>query len=152
LQVYRDRVIVDIAGTQQPLRLPQRYDPSQFVAALQAPAEDGVAAPDTLESPGFQLKAELGVLPIAAGAVHVLRPEAVVEDGQLRGYQVFPNDPDKLGVNSGDELVAINDKQFHNPNDAAQVIGGLDSSSAANVKLTLVHDGQRYDVVVDSAA
>lgn len=111
------------------------------------------AGPEQFASQGFQAKALIdGALPVATGAARILRPQAVVADGQLQGYQVFPTDPDKLGVNSGDELVAVNDTKLTDPDVAARVLKRLDSSSATSVKLTLLHDGQPYDLVVGADA
>jgi type II secretion system protein C len=153
LEVYRDRVIVDQGGTRLELRLPLRMAGLQFAALAMT---DG--APDRLNagaprfgSADFQAKA-LDVLPVSTGAARVLRPEAVVEDGKLHGYQVFPADPDKLGVSSGDELVAINGHGLQDAAGAARVMEELDSSTAANVKLTLLHNGQSYDLIVSADA
>jgi type II secretion system protein C len=151
LEVYRDRVIVEVGGARVELRLPFRIAISQFAALsiTNSPTEDLESGPPRFDSASFQAKA-LDVLPVSTGAARILRPEAVVEDGKLRGYQIFPADPEKLGVSSGDELVAINDKGLQDPARAAHVMEELDSSSSANVKLTLLHNGQSYDLVVSA--
>jgi type II secretion system protein C len=156
IEVYRDSVIVQAGGIRQQLQLPRRIGAGGTMLAALSTA----AAPDSLQaepeksgSPGFQEKALIsGALPVATGAARILRPEAVIADGQLQGYQVFPTDPDKLGVQSGDELVAVNDTKLSDPDVAARVMKRLDSSSATSVKLTLLHDGQPYDLVVGADA
>jgi len=161
LEVYRDRVIVEAGGARQQLQLPRRIGAGGvgaggvMLAAMPGVAdpEPRAAEPPRFDDPGFQAKALIdGALPVATGAARILRPQAVVADGQLQGFQVFPTDPDKLGVNSGDELVAVNDTKLTDPDVAARVLKRLDSSSAASVKLTLLHDGQPYDLVVGADA
>jgi general secretion pathway protein C len=156
VEVYRDRVIVDAGGIRQQLQLPRRIGAGgTMLAALPGVADPEAqdAGPEQFASQGFQAKALIdGALPVATGAARILRPQAVVADGQLQGYQVFPTDPDKLGVNSGDELVAVNDTKLTDPEVAARVLKRLDSSSATSVKLTLLHDGQPYDLVVGADA
>jgi type II secretory pathway component PulC len=154
--VYRDRVIVDAGGIRQQLQLPRRIGAGGgMLAALSGAAEPEAqnAGPEQFGNQEFQAKALIsGALPVATGAARILRPEPVVADGQLQGYQVFPTDPDKLGVKSGDELVAVNDTKLSDPDVAARVLKRLDSSSAMSVKLTLLHDGQPYDLVVSADA
>jgi general secretion pathway protein C len=156
IEVYRDRVIVEAGGARQQLQLPRRIGAGgAMFAALPGVADPEAqeAGPEQFGNQSFQTRALIsGALPVATGAARILRPEAVVADGQLHGYQVFPTDPDKLGLQSGDELVAVNDTKLSDPDVAARVLKQLDSSSATSVKLTLLHDGQPYDLVVGADA
>ena len=156
IEVYRDRVIVEAGGTRQQLQLPRRIGAGAVMLAALPRGADPEAQDAGAEQFGdqsFQTRALIsGALPVATGAARILRPEAVVADGELHGYQVFPTDPDKLGLQSGDELVAVNDTKLTDPDVAARVLKRLDSSSATSVKLTLLHDGQPYDLVVSADA
>jgi general secretion pathway protein C len=150
-EVYKDRVVLERGGTRRELRLPEQRTAAGLALQASAAADgDEGGAVAALPEQGIQQRIVVGGLPPGAGAVRALRPEAVVSGGKLRGYQVYPSDPEQLGVHSGDELVAVNGKAFTDPHQAAALMQSLESWPLDHVELTLIHAGETYQVAIDT--
>jgi hypothetical protein len=149
-QVYTDYVTIKLPEGMAVLSLPHAMSALQTLSA-DRPAELAAAAAGDAPDPTVaQQEMVLGALPRSSGAAHVLRPQAAIANGALTGYQVYPVNPDKLGINSGDELVAINGQLLNDAQSAAAVFESLDAASDTAVDLSLKHLDRFYRVTVDA--
>ncbi len=131
-EVLPDRVLLNRRGTLETLRLPRHGMP----AGTASPAAQTTRVLDNFE----EQSATVGVEQLA----EVVRPQAVLSDGQLRGYRMYPGRDRQrfasLGLRAGDLVTAINGVSLTDPvtsMEALQAIAGSDQ-----VTVTLERGGQ----------
>jgi general secretion pathway protein C len=83
-----------------------------------------------------------------------MRAQAVLSNGQQRGYRVFPAPNQdavfaRLGLRSGDLVTHINGTPLDDPQRGAEIFSTL--SSAAEARVTVVRNGRQSDVNLNLA-
>ena len=150
LQAIRsDRVIIDVAGQFQTLRLP-RSDPAENALALTAAEPNPFAPLGTAASPSSpettQSSDALRLSRIAHAVPHV-------EQGTMVGFRLNPRgDPapfEALGFEPGDVVTEINGAALREPGQAPEVFERLAESEQAN--LVLIRDGSPRVVTIDTS-
>lgn len=147
--IHADRVILDVAGRFQTLRLP-RSDIVENDLALTYNAPNPFAALRTAASqsspertPGGEA---LRLSRIATAVPHV-------EQGTMVGFRLNPRgDPapfESLGFEPGDVVTEINGAALNEPGQALEVFERLAESSQAN--LVLIRDGSPRVLTVDTS-
>ena len=140
--IYSDRVVLDRGGQLETLPMPRQRSPVSQVAppppAMPSPAERMTRL--TTENPGI-----VGQL---------IRAQAVLSNGQQRGYRVFPAPNrdavfNKLGLRAGDMVTHINGTPLDDPQRGPEVFSTL--SSAAEARVTVVRNGRSSDVMLNLA-
>ncbi len=84
----------------------------------------------------------------------LIRAQAVLSNGQQRGYRVFPAPNrdavfNKLGLRPGDMVTHINGTPLDDPQRGPEVFSTL--SSAAEARVTVVRNGRSSDVMLNLA-
>lgn len=117
-EIHADRVILNRRGTLETLRLPQ------FASSGSTPAESAAQRP--LQPIAVdQLRDQAATEALA----EVVRPQAVMVAGQLRGYRVYPGRDRQrfaaLGLRAGDLVTAINGASLTDPAQGLQAMQSL---------------------------
>lgn len=140
--VYPDRVTLDRGSGQiESLALPR-----QRLASLPPPPP----LPKVEPSPGDRLGRIAAENPGIIG--QVVRAQAVLSNGQQRGYRVFPVPNQdalftRLGLRSGDLVTHINGTPLDDPQRSAEIFNTL--SSAAEARVTVTRNGRQEDVMLN---
>lgn len=142
-EVYRDRVLLDRGGTIEALLMPARLGlpppPPPPVAAMASAAQVGRVQQIMRDNPNMLNQ--------------VLSRQAVFADGKLRGMRVYPGTNkqafDKLGLKSGDLVMAINGLQLADQTKPEEVFNSL--SNAAEANITVERNGTRQDLHLNLA-
>jgi len=140
--IYSDRVVLDRGGQLETLPMPRQRSP---VTAAPAP-------PPPMPSPAERMSRLTTENPGIVG--QLIRAQAVLSNGQQRGYRVFPA-PNrdavfaKLGLRAGDMVTHINGTPLDDPQRGPEIFGTL--SSAAEARVTVVRNGRSSDVTLNLA-
>lgn len=141
--VYGDRVIIDRNGQLESLVLPRQTGgnaPAPSTASLPtvSPVVDRMRRALT-EQPGL--------------IADLLRPQAVIEDGRVKGFRVFPGRTrlafSRLGLRPGDEVVAINGTPLDDQDRGQAILNTLGTSPDARV--TVIRNNQQQDLTLNIA-
>lgn len=143
--IFPDRVILSRSGQLETLRLDRestsRADPSVAVTTP-APAESG----------GTQQLAQIReqVLQDPSKASEYIRVQPTNENGQMRGYRIYPGRDRSIfnnaGLRPGDLVTAVNGIQLDDTQKALQTLNDLSQSNA--ITLTVERGGQTQTVNV----
>lgn len=146
--VYTDRVLLDRGGAIETLSLPRQTLAGGQARAASLPLPIGNA------TPGQQNLAENVRRLIARdpGVVsEVMRPQQVFNNGQLRGFRVYPGRNRqqfaKLGLQPGDLVTSVNGTPLDDPargNEIFRTIGSSDS-----VRVTIERNGRSQDLTLN---
>jgi general secretion pathway protein C len=141
--VYTDRVIIDRNGQLESLVLPRQSSgtaPAPSAASLptQSPVVDRMRKALT-EQPGL--------------IADLLRPQAVIKDGKVEGFHVYPGRNRlafaRLGLRPGDEVVAINGTPLDDQDRGQAILNTLGTSPDARV--TVIRNNQQQDLTLNIA-
>lgn len=147
--IHSDRVILEVAGLFQTLRLP-RSDPAENALALTAAAPNPFVPLGTAASPSSPETAPSGDLLRLSRIAHAV-PH--VEQGTMVGFRLNPRgDPapfEALGFVPGDVVTEINGTALREPGQAPEVFERLAESEQAN--LVLMRDGSPRVLTVDTS-
>jgi general secretion pathway protein C len=141
--IYNDRVVLDRGGQLETLPMPRQR--SNVTVAMPPPV---AAGPSAVERLGRMASENPGLIG------RVIQAQAVLSNGQQRGYRVFPAANQegiftKLGLRSGDLVTHINGTPLDDPQRGAEIFSTL--SSAADARLTVVRNGRPTDVSLNLA-
>ena len=147
--IHLDRVILDLAGQLQTLRLPQSDSVHDGLTVVAAASHPMVAAPRP---------AVAAPTPGRTGSEHASRLRRIVqavphiEQGQVLGFRLNPaEDPaafDALGFVPGDVVTEINGTSLSEAVQAPEVFERLGESAQAN--LVLIRDGAPRVLTIDT--
>ena len=141
--IYSDRVVLDRGGQLETLPMPRQRAPAAAVAA---------PPPPVTSSPAERMSRLATENPGLVG--QLIRAQAVLSNGQQRGYRVFPAPNrdavfNKLGLRAGDMVTHINGTPLDDPQRGPEVFSTL--SSAAEARVTVVRNGRSSDVMLNLA-
>ncbi|HEV2700513.1 MAG TPA: type II secretion system protein N [Steroidobacteraceae bacterium] len=147
-EVYEDRVILDLDGRFEILRLPHPGSESGhvLVSAWQAANINSVRS----DQPIYTAKQDTGAAPLSPARMFKnLNPVPRFAAGHFGGLRLMPSpdDEEKFGVRNGDLVVAVNGVPLTN----ASAVNGLLTSQAnthATVTLTVLRDGTQQVIQV----
>jgi general secretion pathway protein C len=143
--VYRDRAVIERAGTLESVYLPQGAG-----GAIGGTAPPPVAASAPLQSPLLDRMRKLvneqpGLLST------VIRPQPVYSGGKLRGFRVYPGANrqsfTRLGLRPGDLVTAINGTPLDDPARGEEIFGTL--GSATDARVTVTRNGRSEDLALN---
>jgi general secretion pathway protein C len=140
--IYRDHVVLDRGGQLETLPMPR-----QRTASLTTPAPPpALPAPSPAERMSRLATENPGLIG------QILRAQAVLSNGQQRGYRVFPAPNqsaifNKLGLREGDLVTHINGTPLDDPQRGAEIFSTL--SSAAEARVTVTRNGRQSDVMLN---
>ena len=147
--IHSDRVILDLAGQLQTLRLPQGDSVHDGLAVLASASHPVAAAPrPAVAAP------TLGRTPSehASRLRRIVRAVPHIEQGQVLGFRLTPaDDPaafDALGFEPGDVVAEINGTSLSEAVQAPEVFERLAESAQAN--LVLIRDGAPRVLTIDT--
>ncbi|MYF68534.1 MAG: type II secretion system protein GspC [Proteobacteria bacterium] len=141
--IHSDRVILDLAGQLQTLRLPQSNAVQYGLGVVAAAPRPAVVVPTLRRTPSEHASRLRGIV------------QAVphIEQGQVLGFRLNPaDDPaafDALGFVPGDVVTEINGTSLTEAVQAPEVFEGLGESAQAN--LVLIRDGAPRVLTIDTA-
>lgn len=143
--IFPDRVILSRGGQLETLRLDRestsRADPSVAVSAATQP-----------EASGSQQLAQIReqVLQDPTKASEYIRVQPTNENGQMRGYRIYPGRDRSIfnnaGLRPGDLVTSVNGIQLDDTQKALQMLNDLSQSNA--ITLTVERGGQTQTVNV----
>lgn len=141
--IYSDRVVLDRGGQLETLPMPRQRAP--LTPATSPP-------PPPMASPAERMSRLATENPGLVG--QLIRAQAVLSNGQQRGYRVFPAPNrdavfNKLGLRAGDMVTHINGTPLDDPQRGPEVFSTL--SSAAEARVTVVRNGRSSDVLLNLA-
>ena len=150
--IHSDRVILNLAGQFQTLRLPRSGAADNalaLVTAASGPALTNLFAPVRPAPVSSTSTAPGGLAPRLRAAV---RAVPHVEQGAVLGFRLDPGDDAAtfaaLGLEPGDVVTDINGTALRDPRQATEVFERLGESPQANV--TLLRDGAPRVLTVDT--
>jgi general secretion pathway protein C len=145
--VYRDRVLLDRNGSVEALLLPRQYGGG---GTAPAPAPPPIAQADPAGAFG-RVQRIIQEHPNIIG--DVMSPQAVLAQGKLRGYRVYPGTNaqafQKLGLRAGDLVTAINGTALDDPTRSSEILNTL--STASDARVTVMRSGRQQDLVLNLA-
>lgn len=144
LEVYADRVILDVGGRRETLLMPRNT----------MPAAPPPAAPQVVATEGA------APLPTPAGApgsmpnpAQLVRWQGILKDGQVAGVRVYPGERPELfkrsGLQPGDLVVELNGMPLASPASAAQFAQTLAATPTSTLRVE--RGGRTETVQVDMA-
>ena len=140
--VHSDRVILDLAGQLQTLRLPRSDAVHDGLAVVAAAPRPALAAPTLGRTPSEH----------ASSLRRIVQAVPHIEQGQVLGFRLNPaDDPaafDALGFVPGDVVTEINGASLNNAVQAPAVFERLGESTQAN--LVLIRDGAPRVLTIDT--
>ncbi|MEO7774864.1 MAG: type II secretion system protein GspC [Steroidobacteraceae bacterium] len=142
--VYADRVLLDRNGTVESLMLPRQY----------AGAPASPAPPLSQADSGGAFNRVQRVIQEHPNIIgDVMSPQAVLAQGKLRGYRVYPGTNaqafQKLGLRAGDLVTHINGTALDDPTRSSEILNTL--SSASDARVTVMRSGRQQDLVLNLA-
>lgn len=148
--IHSDRVILERAGRYETLRMEQKDGKrpsgrsnrnSQRRASIPLPGEAPAISPETAAKIS---EARTTILQDPTKASQYIRVQPVYNQGQLKGYRVYPGKDRELfkdmGLRAGELLTSVNGIQLDDPTKALQML--TDLSQATQVNITLERAGQ----------
>lgn len=134
-EVQPDRVLLNRRGTLEALRLPRHTgDTSTSTRASAAPRVNNLQE----------------VMPQDGDLTDIVRPQAVLVDGRLRGYRVYPGRDRQrfaaLGLRAGDLVTAIDGVALNDPARSIEILQQLGESN--QLTLTVERGGESEEIVV----
>lgn len=142
--IMADRVILLRQGRRETLRL-DKDAPSR--ASAEAPAVAGSGLPDNIALPQLASVREQ-ILQDPSQAANYLRVQPAAQDGNMRGYRIYPGRDRSLfnaaGLRPGDLVTAINGTELNDATRALQMLTEL--STASSVSLTVERGGNPQTV------
>lgn len=149
--IHSDRVILERAGRYETLRLEQKFAPgnnkssqsrtSNRSSATPLPGSDGNLSAATAVKLS---EARTAILQDPTKASQYIRIQPVYNQGQLKGYRVYPGKDRQLfkdvGLRAGELLTSVNGVQLDDPTKALQML--TDLSQASQFNITLERSGQ----------
>ena len=140
--IHSDRVIIDLAGELQTLRLPQSDAIHGSLTVVAAAPRPAVAAPTLGRTPSEH----------ASRLRRIVQAVPHIEQGQVLGFRLNPaDDPaafDALGFLPGDVVTEINGASLKEAVQAPEVFERLGESAQAN--LVLIRDGAPRVLTIDT--
>jgi general secretion pathway protein C len=144
--IFGDRVLLDRGGNIEALSLPRQFKPAG-VAVPPAPARVATAPQGAVERVQQMIRDNPGVIG------DIMRPQAVIVQGQQRGIRVFPGPNreafNKLGLRPGDMVTAINGTPLDDPSRSTEIFGTLSSAAAARV--SVMRNGRQEEITLNIA-
>lgn len=140
--VYKDRVTLDRGGGMlETLNMPR-----QRLASAPPPAPPPLPGNSPVERLGRIAQENPGLIG------RVIQAQAVLSNGQHRGYRVFPAPNQnalfsRLGLRPGDLVTHINGTPLDDPQRGAQIFNTL--SSAAEARVTVTRNGRQEDIMLN---
>lgn len=147
--IHSDRVILERAGRYETLRMEQKQDggsrtagrsESRETRAVPLPGPADLSA-DTVAKLST---ARREILQDPSKASQYIRIQPVYNQGQLKGYRLYPGKDRELfkdaGLRAGELLTSVNGVQLDDPTRALQML--TDLSQATEVNITLERAGQ----------
>jgi general secretion pathway protein C len=143
--IYPDRVVLDRGGQLETLPMPRQRQPGPVPVSRPPPPMPTANAAERVARMAAENPSLVG---------QVIRAQAVLANGQQRGYRVFPAPNQdqvfsRLGLRAGDLVTHINGTPLDDPQRGAEIFATL--SSAAEARLTVVRNGRNSDVTVNLA-
>lgn len=140
--VLADRVLLRRAGRLETLRLPR--DSAGSGVSYEEPARvEESAQPDFA-----QMRQEIVQDPTRLS--ELLRYSPVLENGEIRGYRVYPSRDrarfSQMGLQPGDVVTAINGTPLSDPGQAMEMLNNL--TDASNITLTVERNGSPQDITL----
>lgn len=155
--IYPDRVLLELNGSPQILRLPKASGEAattsvQPTAPYNPPPAPVYGRPFAPTTSLGQLRQELVMHP--ERLLDVVRAMPVMANGKLAGYRVFPVGNNKvfarLGLQPGDVVTAVNGLPLDNPAESMRVLNSVKTSD--QITITLTRNGQQQTQVVQLPA
>lgn len=145
--VYRDRVLLDRNGVVEALMLPRQYGGGGAAASPPPPIAQ---TPNPAGAFG-RVQRVIQEHPNIIG--DVMSPQAVLAQGKLRGYRVYPGTNaeafQRLGLRAGDLVTAINGTALDDPTRSSEILNTL--STASDARVTVMRSGRQQDLVLNLA-
>ena len=142
--VYSDRVLLDRNGHLEYLTLPRQSSAALNANPIQA------AVPN--QNPAFDRVRRL-ITEDPSALSDIMRNQPVLMQGKLRGFRVYPGRNrqafTRLGLRSGDLVVAINGTPLDDPARGDEIFRTIGSASEARV--TVMRNGQQQDLSLNMA-
>jgi general secretion pathway protein C len=145
-EVFTDRVVLDLCGRFETLLLPNTKRGAGQLAMTAAPADAKEDGGDETETPN-QLNTPLQLVTLTESIFGNLRPIRVNAAGKFAGMRLNPNKSDqkKFGLRSGDVVTAVDGVPINDPDTLTSLLKASDSGS---LSLTVMRDGNQYDIQV----
>jgi general secretion pathway protein C len=141
--VYSDRVLLDRNGTVEALMLPRQFSGGTAPVAAALPVDPAGAF--------NRVQKVIQDHPNIIG--DIMSPQAVLAQGKLRGYRVYPGTNSqafqKLGLRPGDLVTAINGTTLDDPTRSSEILNTL--STASDARVTVMRSGRQQDLVLNLA-
>jgi general secretion pathway protein C len=142
--VYSDRVLLDRNGHLEYLALPRTNSAALNSNPVQA------AVPN--QNPAFDRVRRL-ITEDPSALSDIMRNQPVLMQGKLRGFRIYPGRNRqafaRLGLRSGDLVVAINGTPLDDPARGDEIFRTIGSASEARV--TVMRNGQQQDLSLNMA-
>jgi general secretion pathway protein C len=147
-EVFNDRVVLDLGGRFETLRLPNAKHGAGLLAMTDAPEEAKKDGGDEAETPN-PLNTPLQLVSLTESVFGNLRPIRVNAAGKFAGMRLNPNKSDqkKFGLRSGDVVTAVDGVPINDPDTLTSLLKASDSGS---LSLTVMRDGSQYDIQVSA--
>lgn len=148
--VLADRVLLRRAGRLETLRLPRESaDGGISYAETEREAEPAMDA--SVQDDFGDIREEIVNDP--ARLSELVRYSPVLEDGEIRGYRIYPSRDRarfaQLGLQPGDIVTAINGTPLSDPGRAMEMLNSMTDQS--NVILTVERNGSTQDITLSPA-
>lgn len=151
--VQKDRVLINRAGRIEALTLPKNDATSGVSYDTTAPAPDTEAGlgGSSGDAPDLgRIREQIASDP--ASLAELVRYSPVMENGELRGYRIFPGRDRaqfaQLGLRPGDVVTAINGTPLGDPAQAIEMLNTL--STADSVTLTIDRGGSPQEITLSA--
>ena len=147
--VYLDHVILDRAGTLETLLLPRLIAGSRAAPRMSRRIGADPRTAEAVENVRRMVQQDPGILDQVMRTV----PSYDNAAGKLRGFRAYPGRNraifNKLGLQPGDLVTAINGQALDDPQRSQEVFNTIQSSNTVTV--TLERGGQKQDVTLNIA-
>lgn len=138
LEVYADRVILDVGGRRETLLMPRNT----------MPAAPPPAAPVVVTGSAAPLPTPAGAPGSMPNPAQLVRWQGVLKDGRIAGVRVYPGERPELfkrsGLQPGDLVVELNGMPLGDPASAAQFAQTLAATPSSTLR---VERAGRYETV-----
>jgi general secretion pathway protein C len=147
--VYLDHVILDRAGTLETLLLPRLIAGSRAAPRMSRRVGPDPRTAEAVDNVRRMVQQDPGILDQVMRTV----PSYDNAAGKLRGFRAYPGRNraifNKLGLQPGDLVTAINGQALDDPQRSQEVFNTIQSSNTVTV--TLERGGQKQDVTLNIA-